>query len=337
MEKNKLFTVSASPHISSRETVPGIMRDVLISLSPALAAAVLIFGFRSLLVTAVCVISCILSEYLSRKAMKRKNTVSDLSATVTGLLLAFNLPVDMPLWMAAVGSVFAIVVVKQFFGGLGNNFVNPAIGGRIMLLVCFPVAMSTWALPMAWRTKPDVTTGATLLYKLSGMDMSGDIAEGMGAAGLPSMFDMLIGRRGGSLGEACTIALILGGVYLIARKIIKPVIPLSFIGTVAVIMLFAGKFDLDFLGYQIMGGGLILGAVFMATDYVTCPSTNKGKLVFGIGCGVITAVIRLYGSLPEGVSYSIIIMNILTPLIDRVTALKPFGFVKEKAEKEAKA
>ena len=319
------FTVSASPHVRSPKTSQGIMLDVIIALVPSLIASIIIFGFRSLLVTVVCVAVCVASEYLTRKILKRNNTIGDLSAIVTGMLLAFNLPVSIPLWMAAIGCVAAIVVVKQFFGGIGQNFVNPAIAGRIILLVSFPSYMSTWTKAMSWRT--DALTTATPLASLGNGDTSG----------LPSLTDMLLGLRGGCLGETCIIALVIGFIWLLVRGIVKPTIPLCFIGTVAVIMLIAGKGDLEFAAYELLSGGLFLGAIFMATDYTTSPITTKGKIIFAVGCGVITSVIRLYGSLPEGVSYSIIIMNILTPLIDRYTLHKPFGYVKEKKQKEDKA
>lgn len=296
------------------------MLDVIISLLPALIAAVCIFGPRVLAVTATTVITAELAEYLSRKAMKRHNTLGDFSAAVTGVLLAFNLPVDIPLWMAAIGAAVAIVVVKQMFGGIGQNFVNPALIGRIVMLSSFPTAMATWAKPLAWKTGEAVTTATPLaLLRTDGE--------------LPSLSDMLLGVRGGSLGETCALALIIGGIYLIIRKVISPVIPLCYIGTFAVIMLIAGKGDFSYLAYQIMGGGLLLGAIFMATDYATSPINFKGKIIYAVGCGLLTALIRLFGSLPEGVSFSIIIMNILTPHIENLTTPKPFGTVKE--EKEA--
>ncbi len=323
MSVNKKLTVSASPHVRSPHTATGIMLDVIIALIPALIAAVVIFGYRVLMVTLVCVGSAVLSEYLSRKVMKRHQTIGDLSAVVTGLILAFNLPVSIPLWIAALGSVIAIVVVKQMFGGIGQNFVNPALAARIILLVSFPSAMSNWATESKF-----VTTTATPL----------EILKSEEAAELPSLFRMLLGAHGGSLGEVCSIALILGGLYLIIRKVISPAIPLSYIGTVAVFMLFAGSFDFKFVAYQILGGGLLLGAVFMATDYTTSPVSFKGKIIFGIGCGLITSVIRIFGSYPEGVSFSIILMNILVPHIERLTTAKPFGTPKKdkKAEKAAK-
>ncbi|MBR6620190.1 MAG: RnfABCDGE type electron transport complex subunit D [Clostridia bacterium] len=330
MSVNKKLTVSASPHVRSPHTVTGIMLDVIIALIPSLIAAVVIFGYRVLMVTLVCVGSAVLSEYLSRKVMKRHQTISDLSAVVTGLLLAFNLPVSVPLWIAALGSIIAIVVVKQMFGGIGQNFVNPALASRIILLMSFPSAMANWAVQSHF-----VTTTATPLATLTTMFNGGEVTEE-----LPSLLDMFLGFHGGSFGEVCSLALIIGGIYLVVRKVISPAIPLSYIGTVAVFMLIAGKGDFEFVAYQILGGGLLLGAIFMATDYTTCPVSFKGKIIFGIGCGIVTTVIRLFGSLPEGVSFSIILMNLLVPHIEKLTTAKPFGTPKKdkaakKAEKEA--
>ena len=264
--------------------------------------------------------------------MKRKGTLGDLSAVVTGLILALNLPSTLPLWMGAVGAVVAIVVVKQMFGGIGQNFVNPAMTARIILMVSFPTAMAKWVAPFAvkWSVADAVTTATPMasLAAAKGGDLS--LAEG-----LPTLTQMLIGYHGGSMGEVCSLALLAGALYLLLRRVISPAIPFSFIGTVAVCMLIAGKGNLQFALYQLLGGGLLLGAFFMATDYTTSPINLKGRIVFGIGCGLITSVIRLFGSLPEGVSFSIILMNILVPHIERLTTSKPFGFVKEKKEKEA--
>ncbi len=333
----KKLTVSASPHVRSNETTTGIMLDVIIALIPALVMAVVYFGLRALTLSLVCVGSAVLSEHLSRKVMKRENTIGDLSAIVTGLILAFNLPATAPLWMGALGSVIAIVVVKQMFGGIGQNFVNPAMAARIILMVSFPTAMAKWVAPFNNPWRVDAITSATPMATLSGVqggDLSAVIEE------LPSLSEMLIGCHGGSMGEVCSIALICGGIYLLLRKVISPIIPFTFIGTVALFMLFAGGFNLEFVAYQLLGGGLMLGAFFMATDYTTSPINKKGKIVFAIGCGLITSIIRIFGALPEGVSFSIIIMNILVPHIERFTATKPFGHVKEKKakkEKEAKA
>ncbi len=322
----KKLLVSASPHIHSPETTTGVMGDVIISLLPALVMAVVWFGSRALVLTAVCIGTAVLAEWVFRRVMKRPNTLGDLSAVVTGLILALNLPATLPLWMAAIGSIVAIVVVKQMFGGIGQNFVNPAMTARIILMVSFPTAMARWTAPLASAWSVDAVTTATPMASLaasSGGNLSAD---------LPSLWQMLVGYHGGSMGEVCALALLVGGVYLIIRRVISPIIPAAYIGTVAVWMLAAGRGDLRFVAYELLGGGLLLGAFFMATDYATSPITAKGKWIFGIGCGVITSVIRLYGSLPEGVSFSIILMNILVPHIERLTLPRAFGAEKKKKE-----
>ncbi len=303
------LSVSSSPHLKGKDTTQRIMLDVIIALIPALVMSIVYFGISALLMTVVCVATAVLAEYLSRKVMKRNNTISDLSAVVTGLLLALNLPSTLPLWMGAFGSIVAIVVVKQFFGGLGQNFVNPAISARIILMLCFAGAMTNWVAPF------DGVTSATPLTPLSGKEGT-----------LPELWQMLVGFHGGSMGETCSLALILGGIYLVIRKVISPIIPLTFIGTVFVCSLFKG---FEFAVYNILSGGLMLGAIFMATDYVTSPITKSGKVIYGIACGLITILIRFWGSLPEGVSYAILLMNILTPHIDNLTLPKPFGAKKE--------
>ena len=322
----KKLLVSASPHIHSPETTTGVMGDVIISLLPALVMAVVWFGSRALVLTAVCIGTAVLAEWVSRRVMKRPNTLGDLSTVVTGLILALNLPATLPLWMAAIGSIVAIVVVKQMFGGIGQNFVNPAMTARIILMVSFPTAMARWTAPLASAWSADAVTTATPMASLaasSGGNLSAD---------LPSLWQMLVGYHGGSMGEVCALALLVGGLYLIIRRVISPIIPAAYIGTVAVWMLLAGHGDLRFVAYELLGGGLLLGAFFMATDYATSPITAKGKWIFGIGCGIITSVIRLYGSLPEGVSFSIILMNILVPHIERLTLPRAFGAEKEKKE-----
>ena len=310
---NKLI-VSPSPHIRDNATTSTIMRDVLIGLAPAMIAAVVIFGFRALLMTAVCVAACIIFEYGTERILGRENTISDLSAVVTGVILSFNLPVQLPLWMAVVGCFFAIVIVKQLFGGIGNNFANPAIAARIFLLLSFSQPMTTWLQVEGGRAVQGVY-GATPLALIS----AGDTAN------LPSVMEMLLGTRGGCMGETCAIALILGGVYMIWKKVITPTIPLAFIGGVFVLSLLFGVNPV----YELLGGGLMLGAFFMATDYTTSPITEKGKIIFGLGCALITMLIREFGSLPEGVSYSILLMNIITPHINRMVRNKAFGGVQQ--------
>lgn len=318
---SKLF-VEASPHIRSPRTTKNIMLDVIIALCPALVASIVIFGYKAAVLVAVCVASCVLFEFLFNKIVKKKGTVSDLSAVVTGMLLAFNLPADLPVYMAVIGGFVAIVIVKCLFGGIGQNFANPAITARIVLMLSFTASMtSVWAKPMAWLDKTDAVTSATPLNVL---------ASGEGE--LPSLMDMLLGLRGGCLGETCIAALLIGGIYLICRRVIRPITPICFIGTVALLTFFSGGFDVNYVAYQVMGGGLVLGAFFMATDYSTTPMTDKGNVIFAIGCGVITFLIREFATYPEGVSFSILVMNCLTPLIDRFTASKPFGAITPKKE-----
>ena len=311
-----MLTVSSSPHLSSGATTRKIMLDVIIALVPASVAAVIFFGWKSLMLIAVCIASCTALEYICRKVMKRKNTVGDLSAVVTGLLLALNLPSGLNPLIAVFGCVVAIVVVKQMFGGIGNNFVNPAITARIVLLVSFPVQMTTWEKPFEWLKTADSVTGATPLALMSQGTSTG-------------YMDLFLGNNGGCIGETCALALLLGGIYLVARKVISPIIPLCFIGTVFVLSFLLGGDPL----FHILSGGVMLGAIFMATDYTTSPMNPAGKVIFGIGCGVITVLIRFYANLPEGVSFSIILMNILVPHIENLTRTKPFG--KEKKNEKA--
>lgn len=307
MDNSVDLTVSVSPHIRKGATTRNIMQDVLIALLPAFVASIVIFGARSALIVCVCVASCVLSEWIFEKAMKKKNTIRDLSACITGVLLAFNLPVGIPVWQAVFGSFIAIILIKQLFGGLGKNFANPAITARIVMLLAFSVSMTTWVLP-------DGVTGATPLTILA----SGE------SAGLPKLTDMLLGLRGGSLGETCAPALVLGGIYLLARRVISWHTPAVYIATVLVFTTVLGADPV----YHLLSGGLFLGAIFMATDYVTTPITNAGKLIFGIGAGLLTVLFRIYGSYPEGVSFAILLMNILTPYINRLTVSKPLGGIK---------
>lgn len=315
------LVVSSSPHIRSGATTRKIMLDVILALVPAAIAAVIVFGPRALLIMAVTIASCVLSEYICRRVMKRENTIGDLSAVVTGLLLAFNLPVTINPLMAAFGGMVAIVVVKQMFGGIGQNFVNPALTARIILMNSFPTPMTTWAKPFYYLHTSDAITTASPLNLLK---------QGASIDQLPSYLNMFVGDRAGCLGETCALALILGGIYLVVRKVISPVIPLCYIGTAAVLSAVMGRNVL----IDLLSGGLMLGAIFMATDYTTSPITTKGKVIFAIGCGVITMLIRNFGSLPEGVSYSIVVMNIIVPLIDSAT--RPVAFGKEPVKDEAR-
>lgn len=321
---NRLI-VSPSPHDENYTKTSDIMLNVCIALLPALIAGCIFFRIRAAVVTAVCVISAVVSEYICRRLMKRDNTIKDLSAVVTGIILAFNLPASIPLWMAALGSFIAIVVVKQLFGGLGQNFANPAVTARIALMVSFPTAMTNWVLPFEWKNGADAITGATPLVL---RDMTPEKLAEINQE-IPSCLDLFLGNTGGCIGETSALALLLGGLYLIARKIINPAAPAAFIGSLALISLIAGENPL----YEILAGGVFLGAFFMITDYATTPITTKGKIVFGIGCGIITFVIRHYASLPEGVSFSILLMNILTPYIEQHTRPKVFG-AKEAVKNE---
>lgn len=309
LEEN--YIVSYAPHIRKERYVSTSMRDVIIALLPALVGAVYFFGIRSLAVTAVCVIFCVMSEYIWTSAAKQKCSINDLSAVVTGILLAFCLPVSIPLYMAAVGSVFAIIVVKCFFGGLGQNIVNPALAARAFLLACWPVEMTNWAV------KSDAVSGATPLAVMKSGE--GTLAE---------YSDLFFGTNiGGCIGEVSALLLIIGGIYLLVRKVITPVIPVIYIATVGLfgyIFTKNGFFAGDFL-YSILAGGVILGGIFMATDYTTSPLTLKGQALYALLAGIITGVIRVYGGYPEGVTYAILIMNIATPLIDKAIVPKTFG------------
>lgn len=309
--------VSSSPHFHGRKTTQGIMLDVIIALVPAMLASVIIFGLRAAVVILTCVAACVLSEYISRRIMKRPQTVGDLSCVVTGILLALNLPVTISPFIAVFGSVAAIVVVKQMFGGIGQNFVNPALTARIILMNSFPSKMTHWTNAFDYSATADALTTATPLsaeYGLSVADSS------------PDYLRLLLGAHGGCLGETCALAILLGGIYLIARRVISPVIPVTYLATVAVLSFALGRDPL----LDLLSGGLMLGAFFMATDYTTSPLYFKGRIVFAIGCGALTMLIRTFGSLPEGVSYSIVLMNILTPLIER--GFKPTTFGKSKGK-----
>ena len=296
--------VTCSPHIRHQDTTQSIMRDVLIALAPALVWAVINFGVRPLLVVAVCVIFAVGSEYVFEKACKRPITVCDLSAAVTGVILAFNLPVGIPLWQAAFGAIVAIVVVKQLFGGIGQNFANPAITARIVMLISFASPMTDWV-----TGYPDAVAGATPLTL---------VAQGQPT---PSVMKMAIGQIGGCIGEVSAVALLIGFAYLLYRKVITWHITVSFIGTVAVLAVLMGQN----VGVHLFAGGLMLGAIFMATDYSTSPQTAKGRVIFGIGCGCITMLIRVFGNYPEGVSFAILLMNIIAPHISNLTMTKPIG------------
>ncbi len=314
----KKLVVTESPHIRSGNSTSAIMLDVIIALIPSLIAGVVVFGYRALVLSVVCVAACIFFEWGWCKIVKKPSSIGDLSAAVTGLLLALNMPVTVPFWMAIIGSLFAIIVVKQFFGGLGHNFMNPALAARAFLLTSWAGTMTTYVAPfskVSLFNNADAVSSATPLALINSSE------------NLPSYLDLFLGRIGGCIGEVSALAVLLGAAYLIFRRVISIRIPAAYILTVAVLtFIFGGDglFKGDAL-YHILSGGLLLGAFFMATDYVTTPYTPKGQTIFGIGCGVLTAVIRLFGGYPEGVSYSILLMNVATPLIDRYTAPKRFG------------
>ena len=310
------IVVSSTPHIRSKESVQSIMRDVIIALVPATVMGIVYFGMKALLLIAISVASSVLFEMLYQKITKKTVTIDDLSAVVTGLLLALNMPVSASWWMPIVGSAFAIIIAKQLFGGIGQNFTNPAIAGRVILLISFSGPMTSWMIPEKAVGGFRLVSGATPLA----VNALGNTAD------LPSYADMFLGLRGGSLGETCILALLIGGIFLIVRGVIKPIIPVSFLGTIAVFALLIGQDPL----FHLMAGGAVLGAFFMATDYVTSPVTDMGKLIFGIGCGLITMVIRVYGNYPEGVSFAILLMNVIAPHIDSLTKSKPFGGVVAK-------
>ena len=305
--------VAASPHIHGKVSTTGIMRDVLIALTPATIASIVFFGLKALIIICVCVASAVLSEFLFNIICKKKQTVGDLSAIVTGLLLALSLSTKASIWHCIVGSVFAIIVVKCLFGGIGCNFANPAVTARVFLLIAFSSLAGGTATQFATA---EIVSSATPLEVIKG-------GEGV----LPSITDMLLGNRGGAIGEACAIAILLGLIYLLIRRVITWETPVIYIGVVFLLSL-AIKQDLTVALYQTLGGGLLLGAVFMATDYVTTPINRLGKAVFALGCAIITILIRFWGDYPEGVSFAILFMNILTPYIEKLCARKPIGGVK---------
>lgn len=322
MEDRLLIT--PAPHITSSKTIQGIMLDVVVSLVPASIAAVVIFGGRSLLIILVSVFSAVAAEAIYQKLFKKPLTINDMSATVTGLLLALTLPPNVPIWIPIIGSVFAIVIAKQIFGGLGTNFVNPALAGRAFVLAAWPLHMThDWVTPMGY----DALTGATPLAGFNGTGKT-----------VLTLRELLLGLRAGSLGETCIIALLVGGIYLIARDVIDWRIPVGYLGTLALGTWIFGNPNGFFMGDWISGlflGGAVLGSFFMATDYVTSPVTRRGRLCMGIGAGVVTLLIRLWGSYPEGVTYAILFMNLVTPLIDKYIVPKYYGYAHDVQARKA--
>ncbi len=338
------LTIASSPHIKNPISTQRIMLNVIIALIPVIIASTAIFGLRVLLNVVFASLIAVLTEFFARKIMKRPQTIQDLSAIVTGILLALNVPKEMPLWQLGLGSIFAIALVKQAFGGIGQNIVNPALITRLALVSSFSDSFTAPSKPLTWfsslfdgsiaitngSTAIDAVSNATSLQILKGEIQSGETVL--------HLLGIIMGNRETlAVGEVCSIAILLGLIVLLALKIISWHIPVSFIGTVAICSLLYDSFSIDYMLLNIFAGGLLIGAVFMATDYATSPLTNKGKLIYGLGCGLITSMIRFWGSQPEGVSYSIIIMNILTPHIDRWTLNQPYGIDKsKKSEQEAK-
>ena len=306
------FVVTSSPHIRGKRNTQNIMLDVIIALLPTLIAGTVIFGMRALLVTLVCVAAAVAAEYLCGMIIYKRNTVKDLSSVVTGLLLALTLPATVPYWVAAIGSVFAIVVVKGFCGGLGKNIFNPALAARAFLVMFWPVSMVRFVAPGA----VDGVASATPLHHMV-----------MPALPEESLGQMFIGNIGGCIGEVCTLALLIGGIYLVVRGVISLRIPAAYLGTVAVLTLVFSKGDNAILWmlYSLLGGGVVLGAFFMATDYATSPVTPKGQIVYGVGCGVLTVIFRYFGLFPEGVTYAILLMNACAWGFDRLLAPRRFG------------
>lgn len=320
MTVNEARFVSLAPHIRANDTVRKIMLDVIIALVPAMIASVYFFGMRSILLILTCVVACVATEYVTQSALKKTVQIRDLSAVVTGILIALNMPQSFPLWMAAFGSVFSILIVKECFGGIGFNFMNPALAARLVLMASWPKQITGYISPELLKqgvTDLDSITYATPLQLIA----AGDFAN------LPQMKDMFIGNIGGVIGETSAIALLIGFVYLVVRKVISWEIPVIYVATTAVCLGVLG-IPMNIIPYELLAGGLLLGAIFMATDYTTNPINRKGRIIFALGCGILTAVIRVKASLPEGVSYAICLMNLATPLIDKLTVTSAYGEAK---------
>ncbi len=344
MEK---LIVSSSPHVKSQRTTPFFMQDVVLALIPVLIMGVVYFSYRALLIVLISVLSCVLFELLYTKLTKKSTTIRDWSAVVTGLILGLNLPVGVPIYLPVIGAAFAIIIAKMLYGGLGKNIVNPAAAARIFLFICYSKSMSVWVAPVTATgqnasslplfANVDVVSSATPLTYLKDADQITTLA------GHYSVMDLFVGSTGGSIGETCAILLILGGIFLLARKVITWHIPVSFIGTVALLTFLFPKYTtisrIDFMLYHLLSGGLLLGAIFMATDFATSPTTRVGRVIYGCGCGVLTVIIRYFGGYPEGVSFAILIMNFFAWYIDQHTFPKKFGgekfalkFIKKKTK-----
>lgn len=314
------FVVSGTPHVRSKESIQSIMRDVIIALVPATAAGIYYFGLRALILIVAAIISAVFFEWLYEKITRKPVTINDLSAVVTGLLLAMNLPASAPVWVAIVGSAFAIIFAKQLFGGLGQNFINPALAGRAFLLASYPTEMTTWVVPNGLAA--DAATYATPLAQLKNGTLDASLGQ------------LVLGQVGGTIGETCAIALIIGGLYLLWKHVISWKIPVIYIATVFILFAVIGRHGMRMPLQEIFAGGVMLGGIFMATDYASSPVTPKGQVIFAVGAGLLTYLIRTFGGYPEGVSYSILIMNCCVPLIERFTEPTIFGALPK--TKEAK-
>lgn len=314
------FVVSGTPHVRSKESIQSIMRDVIIALVPATAAGIYYFGLRALILIVAAIISAVFFEWLYEKITRKPVTINDLSAVVTGLLLAMNLPASAPVWVAIVGSAFAIIFAKQLFGGLGQNFINPALAGRAFLLASYPTEMTTWVVPNGLAA--DAATYATPLAQLKNGTLDASLGQ------------LVMGQVGGTIGETCAIALIIGGIYLLYKHVISWKIPVIYIATVFILFAVIGRHGMRMPVQEIFAGGVMLGGIFMTTDYASSPVTPKGQVIFAVGAGLLTYLIRTFGGYPEGVSYSILIMNCCVPLIERFTEPTIFGALPK--TKEAK-
>lgn len=316
------FVVSGTPHVRSKESIQSIMRDVIIALVPATAMGIYYFGLKALILIVAAIVSAVFFEWLYEKITKKPVTISDLSAVVTGLLLAMNLPASAPVWVPIVGSAFAIIFAKQLFGGLGQNFINPALAGRAFLLASYPTEMTTWTAPTGFSGADAVAVATPLAELKAGTGLSA------------SLGDLVVGNVGGCIGETCAIALIIGGIYLLYKHVISWKIPVIYIATVFILFAVIGRHGVRMPIQEIMAGGVMLGGIFMATDYASSPVTPKGQIIFAVGAGLITYLIRTFGGYPEGVSYSILLMNVCVPLIERFTEPTIFGALPK--TKEAK-
>lgn len=325
----KKLIVSSSPHVRSNEDTSYIMKQVLIALIPATIAGLYFFRLNALSVIFFCILGTVGSEYLYQKISKQESTIGDYSAVVTGLLLAFNVPSSLPWWMCLAGGAFAIIVVKMVFGGIGNNFLNPALAARAFLLASFPVAMTSWPKPgvSEWISSANLDTLSTAT-PLSFLKVGSAGVADLASNGI-NMTDMIIGNIGGCIGETSALLIVLGGIYLIYKGIIDYTIPVIYIASVFILTFILGGFSFDFALYELFAGGLMLGGFFMLTDYTTSPMTKKGQIIYALLAAVITTVIRLYGGYPEGVSYSILLANVATPLIDKFVSNRVFGEVSK--------